>query len=144
MASGPESGSDPERGKETLSGLETAVLRLATSDAHADSAALRGQLEAIVAVRRRYTGAGFYLDIEVDRARAQPAVDAPDVAILGIAAEIEGLEHGAGFVVSVRDGYLAQVEGFSYDERWPAAPLASRVSLEEAGTLTRIRRTRSG
>jgi hypothetical protein len=136
--------SDSESGKESLSGLETAVLRLATSGTHADSAALQGQLEAIVAVHRTYTGSGFYLDIEIDHARSHPAVDAPDVAIHGITAEIEGLENGAGFVVSVRDGYLAQVEGFSYDERWPVAPLASRVSLGEAGTLTRVPRTRSG
>ena len=36
-------------------------------------------------------------------------------------AEIPGLEHGAGFVLYIKDGYLDMLEGYSYDEPWPSS-----------------------
>jgi hypothetical protein len=32
---------------------------------------------------------------------------------------MDGLEHGAGFELLVKDGYLRMLEGYSYDEPWP-------------------------
>jgi hypothetical protein len=34
-------------------------------------------------------------------------------------ATIDGLAHGAGFVLFVRGGRIETLEGFSYDEPWP-------------------------
>jgi len=34
-------------------------------------------------------------------------------------ADIEGLAHGAGFTLFLRDGVIDMLEGFSYDEPWP-------------------------
>jgi len=36
-------------------------------------------------------------------------------------AEIEGLEHEAGFVLFIADGRLARLEGFTYSGDWPSA-----------------------
>jgi hypothetical protein len=40
------------------------------------------------------------------------------MALGDVTATIEGLEHGAGFVLFVQDGVLDVLEGFSYDEPW--------------------------
>jgi hypothetical protein len=36
-----------------------------------------------------------------------------------VVATIEGLEHGAGFVLFIENGLLDNLEGFTYDEPWP-------------------------
>jgi hypothetical protein len=36
-----------------------------------------------------------------------------------VGATIEGVNHGAGFLIFVRDGYLKFLEGYTYDEPWP-------------------------
>lgn len=42
-----------------------------------------------------------------------------ELRIKDVDAEIEGLKHGAGFILLVSEGYLDQLEGYSYDEPWP-------------------------
>ena len=61
---------------------------------------------------------GFFTTLSVARADAalSPAID---TAVDGAAAEIEGLERGAGFVVFIREGLVDTLEGFSFEEPWP-------------------------
>jgi hypothetical protein len=83
-----------------------------------DKLALTAQLDAATAVGRELTGAGFYLTLHT---AAMSPVFPPGEKIGGVSARIEGLEHGAGFVLWFKDGLMSMLEGFSYGEAWPAA-----------------------
>ena len=99
-----------------LNDFEQAVLDKLLAGDHQVLATLRRQSEHARLAKRENTGAGFYCDFDVDS-------DAPvvqrDCQIGDIHAELEGLAHGAGFVLFVRGGRLSMLEGFSYDEPWP-------------------------
>jgi hypothetical protein len=41
---------------------------------------------------------------------------------------VQGLEHGAGRVLFVRDGQLRSLEGYTYGEPWPERPTAVSLS----------------
>ena len=66
--------------------------------------------------RRECTGVGFYCDIEVDS--NAPTVRG-DFHIGDVHGELDGLAHGAGFVLFIRCGRVSMLEGFTYDEPWP-------------------------
>jgi hypothetical protein len=42
-----------------------------------------------------------------------------DFQIDDVDGTVNGLAHGAGFVLFIRDGKLDILEGFTYDEPWP-------------------------
>ena len=53
------------------------------------------------------------------------------LTLSGVAAAIDGLRMGAGFVLFVQDGMLDMLEGFTYDGAWP-----DRVEAFDVGRLT--------
>jgi hypothetical protein len=61
-----------------------------------------------------------------NHARREPLGDGDDFDDDAYA-DIDGLEHGAGFVLWLEDGWLSCLEGFSYAEPWPDT--ASRFSV---------------
>ena len=63
------------------------------------------------------TGVGFFVHFNVDR-RA-PRSPRANLEISDVGGSIEGLEHGAGFLVFVTDGYLDFLEGYCYEDAWP-------------------------
>ena len=81
---------------------------------------LREQYRIAEVVEREMTGAG-----STSRSPFRPGaarLDGRGSMHLGdVAARIEGLWHGAGFVLFVRDGAIDFLEGFSYDEPWPSS-----------------------
>jgi len=80
--------------------------------------ALREQMRGVRVLRRSLTTAGFYLDFEP--ATADRALSGrPSFRIEDVAAEIRGLQHGMGLILSVRDGVAVVLEGFVYDEDLP-------------------------
>jgi hypothetical protein len=81
-------------------------------------AILRSQLE--VAKRRppEYTGVGFFIHFDVPQ-EATRLPGNPTIRFGDVIAEIEGLQHGAGFVLFIDNGVLAMLEGYTYDEPWP-------------------------
>ena len=96
----------------TLSALERAVL-IAFAEHYAPySAVLRLQIASVRVSARRNTGAGFYTDFLVS--------DVPEVAApspLGpVSAGIEGVEHGMGFLLWLREGVIHSLEGYTYDD----------------------------
>ncbi len=99
-----------------LTDLEQAVLGKLLEGDNTVLATLREQAGRARLTKRENTGAGFYCDIEVDG-------DAPtvrgDFHLGDVQAEIRGLDHGAGFVLFVRDGRINMLEGYTYDEPWP-------------------------
>lgn len=65
------------------------------------------------------TGVGFYTRLELTPG-LPPATMAAPGPVGGGQAEIHGLEHGAGFLIWLKEGRLSSIEGFSYEEPWPA------------------------
>ncbi len=88
---------------------------------------LRHQYRVSDVGKRELTGVGFYVTFSV--APGAPRLDDGKSLHFGdVKAEIEGLQRGAGFVLHVRDGAVHQLEGYSYDERWPANAKRFRLS----------------
>lgn len=90
--------------------------------------ALRAQLDARRIKSRELTGVGFYTRLVVPQALAVAGIGR--LVLGGAYAEIEGLQHGAGFVRVVDDGMLEKLEGFTYDGPWPDRIEAFTVRAE--------------
>lgn len=99
-----------------LNDLEQAVLGKLLAGDHPVLATLREQSERARLARRECTGVGFFCEFEVDS--NAPMVQG-DSSIGDVHAELEGLAHGAGFMLFVRGGRLSILEGYTYDEPWP-------------------------
>lgn len=105
--------------------LERAVLAAICDMYSADRAALEAQLSTAALLSRENTGAGFFTRFAVDRASS--------VAIGGMrlrdgpATKIDGLEHGMGFILWLKEGYADCLEGYSYAES------TTGIVLEAAG-----------
>ena len=99
-----------------LSDFEQAVVDKLLAGDHPLLATLRQQSDHARIIKREYTGGGFYCTFEVNS--TAPAV--PGEFHLGdVNAEVEGLTHGAGFVLFIRGGRISKLEGYTYDEPWP-------------------------
>jgi hypothetical protein len=100
-----------------LTNLESAVLRKLLSGNHPVLALLCDQFDVCRAKKREITGVGFFTDLDVS---AYTGVRLElDLKFGDVVAEIDGLEHGAGFVLYVQQGLLTLLEGYTYDEPWP-------------------------
>jgi hypothetical protein len=115
---------------EPLNEFERAVLTSMLEGDDPVSTALRSQL-AVVAVRhRKFTGVGFFTDLAVP-ADTLPAPTSSGVpALPDVGADIEGLRHGAGFVLFLENGFLHCLEGYTYGEAWPARVVRFTVRPE--------------
>jgi hypothetical protein len=51
--------------------------------------------------------------------------------ISDVGAEFPNLRHGAGFVLSIRDGVVTMMEGFTYDEPWPESQNEFRLFRQQ-------------
>jgi hypothetical protein len=102
-----------------LSPFEQEVIETILRPRHPVFDALRRQLQTCRVGARELTGAGFFASLIVAPDVA-PAMVSRDRLHLGdVAATVDGLAHGAGFILWVEKGVLAELEGFSYDEPWP-------------------------
>jgi hypothetical protein len=105
--------------------LERAVLR-AICEAHpADRVVLEGQLSTAIVLSRENTGAGFYTRLVVERSSGTPI--GGERIRRGPAARIDGLAHGMGFILWLKEGYADCLEGYCYEES------TTRIALERAG-----------
>jgi hypothetical protein len=68
-------------------------------------------------VVREFTGVGFWTNIQLPT--EWPALDVGPIALSDVSAEAPTVQHGIGFVLFVRDGLVAQLEGFTFDQPWP-------------------------
>jgi hypothetical protein len=114
--------------------LERAVLERLLDGHHPVLRVLRRQLEVATVLRRELTGVGFFTHVGVPAEGCTPAPITRARVIFGdVAAEIEGLERGAGFLLFVEAGWLAMLEGYCYDERWPGIDAAFALRYETFG-----------
>mgnify|MGYP001077083003 CR=1 FL=1 len=97
---------------------------------------LRAQLAAATIVSHEQTGHGFYLQFAVPecvtRVHEQFGTK-PDFCFGDIEASIHALEHGAGFVLWIREGALDLLEGYTYEEAWPACVRDFRLCYLNSG-----------
>jgi hypothetical protein len=109
---------------EPLTPLESAVLDLLLSRTDEGYDVLRHQLTTVKVAARHLTGAGFFTTLSIPSGSPK----GPDVGNpLGqnrayeedVHAEIEGMAHGAGFLLWLHDGLMSQLEGFAYADAWP-------------------------
>jgi hypothetical protein len=101
-----------------LDALERAVLEKLVAGDTAPLEGLQRQLACCRVGNREGSGVGFFSTLVVDREEAESIGDT--TARLGdVSADIDGLAHGAGFLLTISAGYLDQLEGYSFDEPWP-------------------------
>jgi hypothetical protein len=94
--------------------LELAVLEAICRAHPADRTALEAQLSTAAFRSRENTGAGFYTRFGVDQdtstqIRGVQLKNGPQV-------KIDGLDHGMGFILWLKEGYAQCIEGYSYGE----------------------------
>jgi hypothetical protein len=102
---------------ETLNPLEKAVLEKLLSGESETYRILQKQYSSSRVASRKMTGVGFFTRLSLP----EDAPKLPDEAsfhISDVAADINGLKHGAGFVLFIEDGRIETLEGFTYDEPW--------------------------
>jgi hypothetical protein len=97
-------------------------------------AILRSQLEVAKRRPRENTGVGFFIHFDVPQ-EAPRLPGNPSIKFGDVIAEMEGLQHGAGFVLFIDNGVLAMLEGYTYDEPWPEK--VSTYELKYMGGKTR-------
>lgn len=109
-----------------MNAFETELLTFLLAGDQRELAVLRGQLEGLDIKARESTPNGFAVRLRVlpDAARVKPA---GDFQIGDVFAEVQGLSHGAGFVLFVRRGALDVLEGYTHEEPWPEAPGLKRL-----------------
>jgi len=90
-----------------------------------DRATLECQISSATILKRENTGAGFYTYCAVDRTSNAP-VEGLNLRH-GPMAKIDGLDHGMGFILWLKDGYLDCLEGYSYEENTTAVVLEHAV-----------------
>ena len=101
----------------TLTSLERQVLELMLDRPGKVYGTLRSQLQHAVVARREFTGVGFFTNFQI-HSGATVCRDSPNLEIGDVTAEFPSLKHGAGFVLFIRDGQLATLEGYAYGEDW--------------------------
>jgi hypothetical protein len=105
--------------------LERAVLAAICKMHTTDTAALEAQLSTATLLSRENTGGGFFTHFAVDRA-SSGVIEGMRLRN-GPEGKIDGLEHGMGFILWLKQGYADCLEGYSYAEN------TTGIALESAG-----------
>jgi hypothetical protein len=98
--------------------LEKAVIERLLAEDDPTLETLRTQMQAAYVTSRKLTGVGFFTDISI-YPENRPLKQLPSFVFGDVEASIEGLQHGAGFLLYVKQGFLSMLEGYCYSERWP-------------------------
>jgi hypothetical protein len=99
--------------------METAALHAIFAETPALCMELQRQLRHAMVTKRENSGGGFFSEIAVSK--DAPRVKCPNVLGYATHARVEGLEHGLGFVLFMKDGKLHLLEGYA----WGAESTAS-------------------
>lgn len=115
-----------------LTEFEHSVLSKLLDGEHRLLAQLREQLAACQVSRREFTGAGFYTHLAVD---SSLGVEDLQLRFGDVVAEVNDMPHGAGFLLFIKNGRLSLLEGYGYDDPWPAD--VTSYTLKYTGGETR-------
>lgn len=113
---------------EGLTDFEKAVLEKLLVGDHPVLVRLRAQAAMARLVSRENTGVGFHCSFEMPP--DVPLVTPTNFELGDVQATIEGLEHGAGFLLFVRGGRITMLEGYSYEEPWPRDLLNVKLTYQ--------------
>ncbi|MGH6856058.1 MAG: hypothetical protein ACRECP_00045 [Methylocella sp.] len=103
---------------DTLTLLEQAVLKKLLSGESERNRILQKQICAMRVKERKMTGVGFFTRFSMpDDVPKLP--DEASFQIDDVSADINGISHGAGFLLFVKQGAIYKLEGYTYDEPWP-------------------------
>ena len=119
---------------EQLIELERKVLEKLLVGDHPVIRNLRTQLSEIQVVKRDFTGSGFITSFRVDSSLIAPSLQGKDFKFGDVVADIENLEHGAGFVLYVANGAIDALEGYSFEEKWPERISQFKLSYVKGDT----------
>ena len=109
-----------------LNSLEAGALAYLLRGEHPSLDALRRQAEGVSVDTREFTGAGFFARLRLS-GNPPPLPGAPTFQIGDVCAELEGLEHGVGFVLFVNEGTMHLLECHLWgDDRFPEPPVVRR------------------
>ncbi|SFJ99606.1 transposase [Methylocapsa palsarum] len=111
---------------EELNSLETAILEKMLSGNNESFNTQRQKYRSAKVTERSSTGVGFFTHFHVPPNVAR-LTDREGLEIGDVSAEIVGLKYGADFVLFVKDGAIDTLEGFCYDEAWPARAIATNI-----------------
>lgn len=104
---------------DALNKLEAAVLDKLLAGEEPELACLREQRRRLHVTKREYTGVGFFTEF----GHPADAVQLPtskSIRFGDVLAEMEGLKHGAGFLLYIDNGMITMLEGYSHaSESWP-------------------------
>lgn len=131
-AAAPPRDQDPDGtlgNMEAFSDFERSVLNKALSGDDPILATLREQAHSVQVTEREFTGVGFFLTLAVGD--DVPLTDPRNFEIGDVWAEIDGVEHGATFVLFIRDGRLDLLEGVTIDGPWPEPVGDYRLSFDK-------------
>lgn len=94
---------------------------------------IRQQLAHVSLTKREFTGVGFFTEFTLPD-DAPVHRDLPDDTIGGVSADFPSVQHGAGFLLFIRDGVVTMLEGFTYDEPWPESTHEFTVHRHQAAS----------
>lgn len=101
--------------------MEAAVVAALLAGDKEELAILRQQVQQAVVRSRRLTGVGFWTYFDVPPG-APRLTDSSRLRLSDVGAEVQDVEHGAGFILWVEHGAIDCLEGFSYADQWPKEP----------------------
>jgi hypothetical protein len=104
--------------------MELAVIKAIGEKHSEDRKSIEAQLATARVIRRENTGAGFYTYFEVQPLPSVSIGEARELDLRhGPQATIKGINHGMGFVLWLKQGYLDCLEGYTYDDDTTALDL---------------------
>jgi hypothetical protein len=93
---------------------------------HPDLDILREQTAVASIAGREFTGCGFFTRLAVP-ASAPRLPEAGRLVVRDVYAEVEGLKHGAGFLLFAEGGAVELLECFTHGEDWPEGARLRRL-----------------
>ncbi len=113
---------------ENLNPLERTILDKILDGDHPALATLRKQLDACRVKERTLSGKGFFTELHLPDDAPRAALHKTRVRFGDVIADIEGVPHGAGFLLFIDDGRLTMLEGYTFEGPWPEHPKLQRLS----------------
>jgi hypothetical protein len=107
--------------------IELQVMQMLLAGEHPTLETLRRQFDRSYVSERKFTGVGFFTSFTVQD--CQPKIEPPKrIVICDVAANVDGLEDGCGFILFVDDGLLGILECHLWgDDAFPATPRYTRL-----------------
>ena len=127
----------PTETAKDLLDLVARLMPLLLAGDHATCFALRVQYARAQVREVELTGVGFFVDFDIpsDAPRTEPK----NMTGGSVEIRVEGVANGAGCLLFVRDGVIAMLEGYTYDDAWPERPvvlaLENPIPLVPSGSV---------